>query len=116
MEYETLLGRAVPGTSHLTQMLNRRNKMVSFRLSPDEYRTWCQACSEQGMRSVSELARTAVQALVKAKDVSETLDGQLQDLRSRVEYLTAELGRVSRQIERAPLEIPGATSNAGSVE
>ena len=41
--------------------------MVSFRVSPEEYRSLCQACSAQGLRSVSELARAAVQTMINRR-------------------------------------------------
>jgi Arc/MetJ-type ribon-helix-helix transcriptional regulator len=80
--------------------------MVSFRVSPEEYRSLCQACSAQGVRSVSELARAAVQMLIKAKTVSEAFDDQLQDLRTRVQFLSAELERLSRHVERDAMDQP----------
>jgi hypothetical protein len=73
--------------------------MVSFRVSPEEYRSLCQACTTQGVRSVSELARSAVQTMIDGGSVSHAFDHQLQDLHARVQYLSAELERLSRHIE-----------------
>ena len=89
-------------------MLNTRSKMVSFRVSPEEYRSLCEACAAQGVRSVSELARAAVQMLIKCKSVSETFDDQLHDLRARVQHLSTELERLSRHIDRDATNKPNA--------
>lgn len=73
--------------------------MVSFRVSPEEYRTLCEACATQGARSVSELARVAVQLLITSGTVSATFDDQLRDLRARVHCLSTELARLSQQLQ-----------------
>lgn len=76
--------------------------MVSFRVSPEEYRSLCQACVTQGARSVSELARAAVRLLIVGNNVSVAFEDQVQELRTRVQFLTTELERISRRIEKAP--------------
>ena len=98
------------------KMVGRRSKLVSFRVSPEEYLNLCQACSTQGLRSVSELARTAVQTLIRGKGPSETFDDQLKDLRARVQDLAAEFERLSRYVEREPWVIPTSSSGSGLAE
>src|SRR4051794_32114321 len=97
------------------KMVGRRSKMVSFRVSPEEYSSLCQACSAQGLRSVSELARTAVNNMIRGSRITATVDDQLQDLRARVQTLSTEVERLSRHVDRPPLGIAVATSAAGSV-
>jgi hypothetical protein len=72
--------------------------MVSFRVSPEEYLTLCEACATQGVRSVSELARTAVNVMICRNGVSGTVDDQLHDLRARVQSLSSEVERLSRHV------------------
>jgi hypothetical protein len=98
------------------KMVGRRSKMVSFRVSPEEYRSLCQACSTQGLRSVSELARTAVQTVIRGNGLSGTFDDQLHDLRARVQDLATECERLSRYVERDPWVTPVSPSNPGSAE
>src|SRR3954464_13152709 len=98
------------------KMVGRRSKMVSFRVSPEEYRSLCQACSTQGLQSVSELARTAVQAVIGGNGVPRTFDDQLQDLRARLQDLATEFERLSHYVERGPWATPVSPSNSGSAE
>ncbi len=58
--------------------------MVSFRLSPEEYRQLRDACATQGVRSVSELARAAMQGLIAPDGRAVPLHTQVQELRDRV--------------------------------
>ena len=45
-------------------VLKRRSRMVSFRLSEEEYESLLTLCSTRGARSLSDLARDAMQALL----------------------------------------------------
>lgn len=71
----------------------RRSRMVSFRLSPEEYARLQSVCSSQGIRSLSDLARTAMQRLI------ETPSDEIGDLRSQMKSLTLELERISKVLE-----------------
>jgi hypothetical protein len=79
--------------------LSRRSKLVSFRVSPDEYRSLCEACSDRGLRSVSELARSALDDVLGGNNRLGNIGDQLQNLWMRVQFLTAEFERLSRHIE-----------------
>lgn len=68
----------------------RRSRMVSFRLSPDEYARLRTMCSAQGIRSLSDLARTAMQRLI------EEPKDEIGDLREQMRALAQELERLSR--------------------
>lgn len=95
-------------------MLNPRNKMVSFRVSAEEYRNLCQACATQGVRSVSELARAAIQLLIAGNSVTVTLHDEVRELGTRVQFLSTELERLSRQVQREPWST-GAAAPSGVV-
>ncbi len=82
-----------------TNMLDRKSKMISFRLSPDEYRRLRDACSLHGARNVSELARAAMQNLIEGKDIAVPLPEQVHQLRERVSVLSSEVERISRQVD-----------------
>lgn len=45
-------------------MLKPRTKLVSFRLSAEEYKQLADACAAEGARSISEFARSALQRTV----------------------------------------------------
>ena len=75
--------------------------MISLRLSPAEYCQLRDACSHHGARSVSELARTAMQTLIAANGCGSALpvSQQLQEIRNRIAQLSLEIDRISRQME-----------------
>lgn len=80
-------------------MIDRKSKMVSFRLSPEEYRQLRDACATQGVRSVSELARAAMQGLIAPDGPAVPLQTQVQELRDRVTLLSEQVDRLSRELE-----------------
>jgi len=80
-------------------LLIRRSKMISFRLSPEEYQTLQSACLAQGVRSISDLARTAMQRVIAPPSQADPLADDVRDLRDRVRKLSFELNRLSRLVE-----------------
>ena len=84
------------------KMLNRKSKMVSFRLSPDEYRMYRDACELHGIETISELARKAMQQLAASVNGSGvapgTLDEQVRDLRQRITHLQEEVNQLSMRV------------------
>ena len=77
----------------------RRSKMISFRLSPEEYQRFRHMCAERGVRSISDLARTALQKLVAAENDDDPLSYEVRDLRQQVESLSHELDRITQLVE-----------------
>ncbi len=73
--------------------------MVSVRLSPDEYQRFRALCADQGIRSLSDLARTAMQRLVATATQGDPLSLEVQDLRVQVHSLSRELDRLSAAVE-----------------
>jgi len=74
-----------------------RNRLVYFRVSEDEFQQLTRACEQEGARSLSDLARSAMQRAVnesnEAKEEPVTnhlkkLDGAIGELSTRVEQLT----------------------------
>lgn len=73
-------------------VLKRRNRLVNFRLTEQEYLELKEACSAQGGRCLSEFARTAAFGLARSQALLEgstqeqllTLDRKLSDLGSHV--------------------------------
>jgi hypothetical protein len=79
----------------------KKTKMVSFRLSDEEYRLLQVACDKSGARSVSEMARSAVQKIILESgplDRSSTEAG-LQELQLKFSVLSAEVDRLSRLVK-----------------
>lgn len=89
-------------------MTQRKSKMVSFRLSPEEYRKLNDACELQGLGSISELARAALQRLMLNGSVQlpvsvaeAGLAAELSDLRHRVQSLSADIDRLAARLQQA---------------
>jgi Arc/MetJ-type ribon-helix-helix transcriptional regulator len=76
-------------------MPDRKDKMVSFRLSQEEYEQLQKACGERGVRNVSDLARSAMRTLLGHETGRDALVGQVEELRQRVTELSRELDRLS---------------------
>jgi hypothetical protein len=75
--------------------------MVSFRLSPEEYSRYRSACPAIGARSISELARVAIERLTATHGTLPAVDTQVRALDSKVRSLAAEIERLS-QIVKSP--------------
>ena len=88
-------------------VLKRRSKMVSFRLSEQEYESLLALCATRGARSLSDLARDAMQRLLgghngagaPAESEVEKLHGQMQELDREVRRLAQMMSErtVSRE-------------------
>jgi hypothetical protein len=78
----------------------RRSRMISFRLSPEEYERFTKLCSERGVRSVSDMARIALQKLVAGDTESDPISFEVRDLRSQIKAMANELERLAAIVER----------------
>jgi hypothetical protein len=71
-------------------VLKPRERLVYFRISEDEFRQFVSVCEQAGARSVSDLARSAVQRLIA--DGNRQREGEeLADKMHRLERLIAEV-------------------------
>ena len=72
--------------------------MISFRLTAEEYERFRELCSTCGTRSVSELARTAINSLLRQPGhaPAEALEHRVAELEGRVNMLRLELKRLSQ--------------------
>jgi hypothetical protein len=70
--------------------------MVSFRLTADEYDRFCELCSASGTRSVSELARAAINSLLKQPGQAprEALESRVAELEGRMNMLRLEFKKL----------------------
>jgi hypothetical protein len=75
-------------------MLKRRSRMVSFRLSEDEYVNLRILCETGGARSVSDLARDAVNRLIQP-DSHVEVAAALRVLEGRVDRLDLKVQRLT---------------------
>ena len=67
-----------------------RNRMISFRLSAEEYNRCRQTCLDRGIASVSEFARDAL-VLLADQPSAGGIERRLALLETRLEELTREI-------------------------
>lgn len=82
-------------------VLKRRSRIVSFRLLEDEYRALESRCVSEGVRSISDLARSAVCRMIQGgkEPVDQMLEEELGKLKGRMEGLDSELRRLGGLVE-----------------
>ena len=82
-------------------VLKRRSKMVSFRLSEQEYQDLVALCSSCGARSLSDLARDAMNGLLgspkrNGNGNGDGIETAVAELHGRMAELDRELKRLAR--------------------
>jgi len=87
-------------------VLKRRSRIVSVRLSEPEYQELVSCCLSRGARSVSDLAREAMQGLLASGDSDGNGNGnglgiEVEKLHGRMEQLDHELKRLASLVTRA---------------
>jgi hypothetical protein len=79
-----------------------RERLVYFRISEDEFRQFISACEQGGARSVSDLARSAVQRLIADGDRQKE-DTRLEEKMRVLEELIAAVTEQLHLLTRAQL-------------
>ena len=74
--------------------INAKSKMVSFRLSHEDYMRYRIACAAVGARNISELARVAIQRLTTNPDYN----AQICDFREQLQAMHADLDRLAEMV------------------
>ncbi len=81
-------------------VLKPRERLVYFRVSEDEFKQFVSVCEQAGARSVSDLARNAVQRLIaegqRQRDGQE-LEEKMRVLERLIAAVTAQLQLLSSQ-------------------
>ena len=79
-------------------ILKRRNRIVVFRLSQDEYEGLRAACAERGAPSISSFARAELLTALN-RDRLSAVHQQLSNLQSSVQRMTKILESISASKE-----------------
>ena len=89
-------------------VLKRRSRTVSVRLSEQEYQKLLSCCVNRGARSLSDLAREAMQGLLATSDSSrngnaagDALEMELEKLYGRMQELDHEVKRLAGLVTKA---------------
>jgi hypothetical protein len=73
--------------------------MISFRLTEEEHERFRQLCFTHGIRSVSELARAAMNTYLEqpSRVTQSAIESRVGELESRIHLLALELKRLTHQ-------------------
>ncbi len=83
--------------------IDNRNRMISFRLSVEEYEKFRELCFNTGIRSLSEMARVAINTFLNQSPeaaVQTSLDVRISELEAKLQILSQELKRQSNNNNR----------------
>lgn len=79
-------------------VLNPRSRMVSVRLSEEEFQALRRVCSLTGARSVSELTREAVRAVLRDVTRDDLLGRHLDEFRAGMKSLEKKVEQLEARI------------------
>jgi len=97
-------------------VLKRRTRMISFRLSEEEYEGLKRICVRLGARSLSDIARDAVQQLLNnGAELKNDGSAQLRVLYERIDALDREVKRLAGLVDnRNTATVTAAADSANS--
>ena len=72
-------------------VLNPRSRMISVRLSEEEYSALRRLCTVTGARSVSDLTRDAMRVLLKSSNREDGLGIHVDEFRSQMRSLDQKI-------------------------
>jgi hypothetical protein len=93
------LSQVQPIGENRKRMSLKRSKMVSFRLSPEEYSRLGEICVRKGLKSISDLARVAMTVIASDEVKIDPLSDQVRDIRRQVQLISMEVDRISAVLE-----------------
>src|SRR5437879_5234472 len=91
-------------------VLRPRNRLVYFRVSEDEFQQFNQICESARARSVSDLARFAVQRMINDSN-DGTVGHHPNDVVEKLRVLEAGISDLSRRVQ----ELTALVREAGGV-
>ncbi len=99
-------------------VLKPRERLVYFRVSEDEFRQFVGVCEQAGARSVSDLARNAVQRLIaegRRHREDQDIDEKIRVLERLIAAVTEQLQllTVNQAREATALKVGGGAGNTG---
>lgn len=79
-------------------VLNPRSRMISVRLSEEEYSALRRLCSITGARSVSDLTRDAMRVLLNGAGREEVVGIHVDEFRTQMRNLDRKIERLAADI------------------
>lgn len=71
-------------------VLKPRERLVYFRITEDEFHQFASVCEQEGARSISDLARSAVQRLIAERE-AESMLPKMKSLEKLIAEVTSQL-------------------------
>lgn len=96
-------------------VLKPRERLVYFRISEDEFRQFVSVCEQEGARSVSDLARSAVQRLI-AEGHRHREGEELAEKMHRLEQLIAAVTEQLQLLTRTQGSEDGMVTSSASLD
>jgi len=91
-------------------VLKPRERLVYFRISEDEFHQFLGVCEQEGARSVSDLARNAVQRLI----TDGNREREERELAPKVQMLEKIIGELTAQVQLLTTLLQKQNGSAGS--
>ena len=81
--------------------VDSRSRMVSFRLTDHEFERCRDLCFRNGMRSVSEMARVAINLLIEqpSRASDGAIESRIAELEARLHILALQMKKLSQNAE-----------------
>jgi hypothetical protein len=90
-------------------VLKVRTRMISVRLSDDEYMALKALCLIRGARSVSDLTRDAVRSLLNRKEREDLLSERMEEFRLQMKNLDQKIEQLALRIDPEKLNSTAGT-------
>ena len=95
-------------------MLRRRTRIVSFRISEEEYQDLVNLCAMRQARSLSDFARLATFSQFEAKSPTHKPENTLREIYRKLGALDREVKRLAGLVEPQGLDSVRTLQPAGS--
>jgi hypothetical protein len=84
--------------SHFMAVPKRKSRMISVRLSEEEFAALRRLRLLTGARSVSDLARDAMRGLLIGADRSGFFEGHLEEFRTQIQILNGKIEQLAEKL------------------
>ncbi len=88
-------------------VLKPRSRLISVRLSEDEYLALREMCSSTGARSISDITRDAMRALLDSTTRGQSIDGHMDQLRAQINVLDQKIDQLTERVASSRIEAKG---------
>ena len=79
-------------------VLKPRSRMISVRLSEEEYAALRELCQVTGARSVSDLTRDAMRVLLEGGSREDVLGSRIDEFRAQMKSLDSKIDTLAAEI------------------